>query len=323
MKKLLILIILIIFILSGVFLVSNQGQLEEEASFEVVSGMSFKEIGSELEEQGMIKSSLIWQLIGMATGKSNNYYSGHYRFEPGQSMMSILDDIYTGQISLNYLPLTIPEGSTAEHIAEYVEDTGLMSKAEFLQALQEYNDQDMAEGVEYKLEGYLFPETYYLDFDMEADAIIGMLLNQFDLIYNQLEIPSDFPYSQEEHVILASIVEKESQLDHEINLVAGVFLNRLNIDMALQSCATVNYVLKQDKLVLSLEDIALDSPYNTYMHNGLPPGPVSNPGQAALEAVIYPEQSDYFYFVAAPDGTHKFSETYEEHEYWSNLFYGE
>ena len=296
---------------------------QQDAIIQIETGADFSEIGNQLEEEGWIRSSLMWQLAGVLTRKSNTYFAGTYQFTTGMGLLSILDDIHQGNQYMEQIRLTIPEGSTIEQIASYVENTGLMSAEDFLKVVKSIPREGASSQVLYPLEGYLFPETYFLHTGMSTEEIIEMLQNQFERVLADIEIPEDFAYSQEELIILASIVEKESQDPDEIALVAGVFLNRLEIEMALQSCATVNYILKQDKLILSEEDITVDSPFNTYMYNGLPPGPVGNPGKAAIEAVLHPEKSEYYYFVAGPDGTHHFSETYEEHVWWSQKLWGD
>lgn len=296
---------------------------QNDAVVQIESGADFSEIGTQLEEEGWIRSSLVWQLTGVLTRKSNTYFAGVYQFTSKMGLLSILEDVHQGNFYQGQIRLTIPEGSTIEQIASYVENTGVVSAEDFLNTVKSISREGASSDVIYPLEGYLFPETYFLHLGMTAEDILTMLQDQFELVLSEIEIPEDFQFSQEELIILASIVEKESQDPDEIALIAGVFLNRLEIEMALQSCATVNYILKQDKLILSEQDIAVDSPFNTYMYNGLPPGPVGNPGKAAIEAVLYPEKSDYYFFVAGPDGTHHFSETYEEHVWWSLKLWGE
>jgi len=296
---------------------------KQDALVVINKGATFGEIGQQLQEDGWIHSSLFWQILGTLTGKNNDYYAGTYRFTSSMGMLTILDEIHLGHFDQEPIRLTIPEGSTIEQIATYVEETGVVSAEDFLEAVRAVTREGASTEVLYDLEGYLFPETYFLHFGMSSEEILSMLQNQFDLVMSEIEIPEDVALSQEELIILASIVEKESQDPEEISLVAGVFFNRLNIDMALQSCATVNYILKQDKLILSDEDIKVESPYNTYINVGLPPGPVGNPGRAALEAVLNPEKSEYLYFVAGPDGVHHFSETYEEHIWWSQKLWGD
>ena len=296
---------------------------KQEAQVLIDNGMSFREIGNHLQEEGWIRSSLLWQVMGTVTGKSNDYFAGVYRFHSNKGLLTILNEIHIGSFDHEQIRLTIPEGSTVEQIATYVEETGVVSAEDFLNTVKSVSREGASSQVLYDLEGYLFPDTYFLQYGMTSDEILTMLRKQFDQVMSEIEIPSDFEYSQEELIILASIIEKESQDPEEISVVASVFFNRLEIDMALQSCATVNYILKQDKLILSEADIAVESPFNTYLNVGLPPGPVGNPGRAAIEAVLNPGKSDYFYFVAGPDGEHHFSETYEEHVWWSQKLWGD
>lgn len=311
-------------LLIAIFLVWQvQPTGKQEANILIDKGMSFREIGNHLQEEGWIRSSLVWEVIGTVTRKNNAFFAGIYRFDSQQGLFPILNAIHLGRSYNEPIRLTIPEGSTIEQIAGYIEETGVVRAEDFLNTVKSVSREGASSEVLYDLEGYLFPDTYFLHFGMTAQDILTMLRNQFELVLSEIKIPSNFEYSQEELIILASIIEKESQDPQEISIVASVFFNRLNIGMALQSCATVNYILKQDKLILSEADIAVESPFNTYLNVGLPPGPVCNPGRAAIEAVLNPGKSDYFYFVAGPDGEHHFSETYEEHVWWSRKLWGD
>jgi UPF0755 protein len=166
-------------------------------------------------------------------------------------------------------------------------------------------------------EGYLFPETYEFLTGSQPSDVVRRMVRQFLSVYSEL---SNSPIAvRQSHlafsdvVILASIVEREAKMPEEFPRVAGVFVNRLRRRMPLQSCATVEYLLPERKGVLSVDDTKTESPYNTYLHTGLPPGPICNPGRRALAAALSPERNDYLFFVARGDGTHAFSRTAAEH----------
>ena len=172
--------------------------------------------------------------------------------------------------------------------------------------------------VDYVLEGYLFPETYQLYADSRVEEYLMAMLSQMEKIFdddahrNQL---TDRGLTMHEILTMASIVEREAVVDHERVLIAGVFYNRLRVNRALESCATVQYALGETKEVLLFTDLHVDSLYNTYIHPGLPPGPIAAPGKASILAALYPEDSDYYYFNFKYDGTgeHYFSKTLQEH----------
>ena len=214
----------------------------------------------------------------------------------------------------------IPEGYELRLMAQAFEDSGLCTAEEFMSAAEndEYNYDFLTEkpGVTYRLEGFLFPATYEFEYGTSAHDIIDKMLYTFDSFYTEeySARARSLGMTDYEVVTLASIVEREAANVAEHKKVAGVFYNRIKTGMNLESCATVQYVLKERKPVLSIADTKIDSPYNTYKYSGLPVGPVASPSLSAIEAVLYPEQHDYYFFVAKSDGSgHVFSRTFEEH----------
>ncbi len=165
------------------------------------------------------------------------------------------------------------------------------------------------------LQGYLLPETYNMYKGLNEEEVINFLLTQFEKYYEStiLSTIANSELTFKEMMTLASIVEKEAVRKEERSTIAGVFLNRLKVDMMLQSCATVNYARGEWKERLTNEDIAIDSPYNTYINVGLPPTPINSPGKASIDACLNPENTEYLYFLAKGDGSHYFSKTYDEH----------
>jgi len=211
--------------------------------------------------------------------------------------------------------VTIPEGYTMKQVAEEMERRGICRAGSFLAACA---DKDLLAqfGIAAPAaEGYLWPETYEFLTNSPSAEVVRRMLRQFFSVYAELLPPAPSPTSlvPSETVILASIVEREAKAPEEFPRIAGVFANRLRRGMPLQSCATVEYLLPERKGRLSQLDTKLDSPYNTYLHLGLPPGPICNPGRLALQAALAPERHDYLYFVSRGDGTHIFSRTLAEH----------
>ncbi len=165
------------------------------------------------------------------------------------------------------------------------------------------------------MEGYLFPETYFIDYDASPEEIVDMMVDQFNKVFTQTmeERGKKFKFTKRDTIILASIIEKEAVKDEERPLISAVFHNRLKKRWYLESCATVQYALGEHKEKLTYEDVKVNSPYNTYIHFGLPPGPICNPGLAAIEAALYPADTDLMFFVSEGEGTHRFSKYYKKH----------
>ncbi len=176
------------------------------------------------------------------------------------------------------------------------------------------------------LEGFLFPDTYYISEDLNEEEIIKIFLDRFNQIYIENDISEHIlekNISLNDFITMASIVEREAVKPEERAIISGIFYNRLGIDMPLQSCATVQYILKERKPILSIADTKINSPYNTYINKGLPPTPIASPGLDAILATLNPNKTDYIYFVAKGDGGHEFSKTYEEHLRAKKKYLGE
>ena len=214
--------------------------------------------------------------------------------------------------------VTIPEGFEARHIAEKLESMGLADKKEFLRLLDEgefdFAFIDKISRNENRLEGYLFPATYELLVGESEYSIITKMLKAFEDRIVPIYEKSGTKYSLDEIVTMASLIEREAANDKERGKVASVFYNRLDIGMTLGSCATVQYIIKERKDVLSNSDIKIKSPYNTYINRGLPVGPIASAGEMSFMAALYPEDTDYLYFAAKADGSENvFTRTNEEH----------
>jgi UPF0755 protein len=209
----------------------------------------------------------------------------------------------------------IPEGTNVAQVGEIVERAGLSSKEAFIEAAC---DPHLAEalGIEGRsLEGYLFPETYHFHKGVTPEQMIRKMVSQFHVVFNSRWIAraKEQGFSVHEVVTLASIVEKETAKSDERPLIASVFLNRLKKRMRLESDPTVIYGIENFDGNITRKDLQSNTPYNTYRIKGLPPGPISNPGKASMEAVLYPTNEPYLYFVSKNDGSHHFSSTFSEH----------
>lgn len=287
--------------------------------FTVNGGESAAAVGARLKEAGLIRSELLWTLL--ARVDSERIKAGVYGIEAGAGTLAIRELLVSGRQLL--VKATVPEGYTLKKIGSILEAQKIVSAAAFLSAA---SDPDLLKsyGIPGRsFEGYLYPDTYLFPLDYPAERVVRAMADNFFRKLETLGPKKAAEYGGRELfelVTLASIVEREYRVDEEAPLIAGVFLNRLRIGMALQSCATVEYVItelqgKPHPEVLYNRDIAIPDPYNTYLRAGLPPGPISAPGRVALSAVLAPEASGFLYFrlVDPAEGRHRFSRTLDDH----------
>jgi UPF0755 protein len=301
---------------AGLFLarsLSPAAESEQSIDFRVEPGLSLGAVARDLEREGLVRHAWAFETLARWRGLSGELRAGEYDLSPHLSSGEILERIAEGRVRT--YRIVIPEGLTAVEIAERLEEANLADPGEFLAAVrsQELVDQLEVEGE--SLEGYLFPETYQLARGLAAADIARAMVAQFHAIWPEIAPGSEaLGLSMLETVTLASIVEKETGVPEERPLIAAVFHNRLRRGMRLETDPTVIYGIPQFDGNLrrtDLEDAA--NPYNTYRITGLPPGPIANPGAAALRATVAPVASNYLYFVSRNDGTHEFSSSYAEH----------
>ncbi len=297
-----------------------EGVPPEGVLFPVGPGESGAGIAVRLEDAGLVRSALVFQGLLRLRNQQFSLKRGTYRIEAGMRSRDILDLLVSGKQDL--VRVTVPEGHTLRRTADVLAQSGAVDREDFLAAAR---DPELLESLgipDASAEGYLFPDTYYLPHETRgADAVRLMVGALRSRMADRLpESRALDPAELHRRIVLASIVEREYRLPEEAPRIAGVFWNRLRIGMALQSCATVVYVItevqgKKHPEVLYNRDIEIRHPFNTYVHPGLPPSPISNPGITALEAVFRPETSRYLYFrlLDASTGRHYFSETLDEH----------
>jgi len=287
--------------------------------FTVEKGDSASSVASTLEAKGYIRSALAFRLLARATSLGSSLKAGTYRLLPQMGSKAILDEFVSGAQAL--IRITVPEGFTLSQVAVLLDRSGVASKADFLTVAG--SPKLLADlGIPgATAEGYLFPDTYFFPAKYPAESIVRAMVRAFrDRLATIPEAAALDSRELRDRLILASIVEREYKAPEEAPYMASVFYNRLKIRMALQSCATVVYVIterlgKAHPEVIYDRDLRLDDPYNSYIHPGLPPGPISNPGLTALRAAFYPASSKYLYFrlVDANAGKHHFSLSLEEH----------
>lgn len=296
---------------------------------EIPQGSSLRKASSILHSNNLIKNERVFLLYAKLNEKES-IKAGRYSISKSNSTHEILDILNKGAIAIDN-KITIPEGYEVRNIAQTLESAGILSADEFIETANNVElfkkDYDFLSSESIlSLEGYLFPDTYYINNDMNSEDIIRLMLNRFENIYksNQLEERLlEKNITLNEFITMASIVEREAVLQEERPVIAGVFYKRLSINMPLQSCATVQYIIKERKPILSIADTKIESPYNTYINSGLPPAPIASPGLNSMLATLEPEETDFIFFVARGDGGHEFSKTYDEHLRAKKKYLGE
>ncbi len=291
---------------------------EPEKRFSIKSGQNVTEIVNELKEQDIIRNAFVFKIMIKLSGDQDKIISRNYIFKNGMSNMELLTVLTDKTVSIRF---RIPEGFTIKQISKLVESKLSMSAEKFI--LETQND-SLIESLGLKgkvknLEGFLFPDTYQIPAAIDEKGLVEFLTKEFvRKVKNNPDLKAALDTNKIDilfAVTLGSILEAETPVKSELPVISGVYHNRLNKKMKLQADPTVNYVIPDGpKQRLLYDDLKYDSPYNTYLHSGLPPGPINNPGLAAILAAVNPEKNNYLYFVATGEGGHKFSVTYEEHQ---------
>jgi len=283
---------------------------EEKITLKVEKGEGVKKIAEKLKKEGVIENKVFFELYALFKNAWKKFYPGEYELDKKLSFKGVLE-ILTSEISQEEKILII-EGWTNKEIAKYLIEKGLIKNEE---EFKEAEEKIIKEGKYEFLQGYLFPDTYRVYKKTTAEEILRKMLDNFE---KKTEKEKEEIKKQEKTIVevatLASLVEKEAANELDRRIVAGIFLKRIEEDRKLESCATVNYLLGETKRILSLEETRIDSPYNTYLYKGLPPGPICNPGFESIKAAIYPLKTDYNYFLAGGEGRTIFSRTHEEHQ---------
>jgi UPF0755 protein len=293
-----------------------QGYSEAEQFIDIPSGAGSTAIGRRLVEAGVVRDDWTFRVALWWTGSSRDLKAGEYRFDRPMAATEVVLKIARGDVHARRI--TFPEGLTILEMAELFEARGFGTSSQFIEAASDGSaikdvDTDSAD-----LEGYLFPETYALPRGTPASRLIGMMVERFLAVYDE-ELQASAKaqgLTTRQVVTLASLVEKETGQPSERPLVAAVYRNRLEIGMGLQADPTVVYALRRAGRYdgnIRRQDLAIDSPYNTYRYPGLPPGPIAAPGEASLRAALMPADVNYLYFVSRNDGSHAFARTLTEH----------
>jgi UPF0755 protein len=295
------------------FLYSAKGEGNTVRIVDFAKGSSLRKLSDELQKGGVIGSSTLFMLYARVSGLSGKVKAGTYQFTDAMSPLEIFRKLESGDVYEKRF--AVPEGYSIFQIAEMLDSRGFFKKEPFL---KECSDPQLLKELGIRgpnVEGYLYPSTYNLLKADDPAALIKLMVGQFRKVYDgrfaAMEKSSQLTRSQ--IITLASIVEKEAVAEQEKPLIASVFFNRLKKRMPLQSDPTAVYGTRAFGGKVSGSDVRRPSAYNTYLISGLPPGPIGNPGAGAIEAVLHPAATGYYYFVAKNDGTHHFSVTLDEH----------
>ena len=287
--------------------------LDESVVIVIPRGASVEQIGNILGEAKIIDDDFRFLLLAKFSGYSSRLQAGEFLMKTGQKPLEVLKGLSIAR-SIQYA-ITIPEGLNASQIAKLFSENGWCDVRSFENIvydkvlMKKFGLADLP-----SFEGYLYPDTYLLERNsISAEKIVQMMVKRFFEVWQELVKERKELADQKQTVILASIVEKETAAEEERPLIAGVFINRLQRGMRLQSDPTVIYGIKDFDGRITKKDLKTPTPYNTYTLKGLPRGPICNPGHKALQAVLDPLQTKALYFVAKNDGTHKFSSTLAEH----------
>ena len=293
---------------------------EEFIEVEIEAGSGTTKIGKVLEDAGIIRSAQIFKFKTKFCGLDGKYQAGIYRLSPSMTMEKIMESLQNGK--LPEVSFTIPEAYTLKQVGEKLVEDGIVSSMkDFLKALEDDYNYEFIPSKGYavgeisakanRLEGYLYPETYRIVEGADAHTVINTMLSYFKVhVYDKLKSKVPSGYTFHDMVTLASIIEEECGAEKDRKTISGVFWNRLNLPMRLQSDVTIIYALGDAPF-----STKFDSPYNTYLVDGLPAGPICSPAYNSIEAAMNPEHHNYYYFVLKGDRTGEcnFAVTYEEH----------
>lgn len=303
---------------------------EQEVRVSIQQGAGSLQIARELETKGLIKNSSIFTYYLKVKKQGSRLQAGEYTMKPGMSFDEMIDKLNKGDtVKEEVIRLTIPEGYTIDQIAAKLGEQTPWKKEDFLQladAPSGLKGETIAgipdnKSIKHRLEGYLFPETYEFKKGSTEQEFIERTLQQLDK--KLATLPPDWMDKLKERglnvhqmLTIASLIEREVVVNEERALVSGVIQNRLKKNMPLQIDATVQYLFDKSKERLLEKDLQIQSPYNTYLNTGLPPGPIASPSLASMKAAIYPEETKYLFYVTKKDGTkgHLFAETFDEHK---------
>ena len=309
-----------IFVANDVFALVKD---DKDVILEVEENTKISKLSSQLDKEDVVNYGLIFKIFLLVTDKDGDVLAGSYKLSPSMDYAQIARSLRNSDTQ-DTVTVTIPEGYTITQIKQTLVENGVCSQEDLNQALNNYPFkheflEDKLPPSQNWLEGYLFPDTYtfYKNGDAVKD-VINKMLNNFDNRFDENIIngAEELGISIEDAVIIASLIEREAKVAEEFSMISGVIHNRLNSSSFpyLEIDASLLYGLGRTSGELTKADLQTDTPYNTYLHEGLPPTPICNPGYNALYAATHPDEHDYYFYVAMPDGSHLFASTNSKHE---------
>jgi UPF0755 protein len=308
-------------------------QDSSEKIFVIEKGQGVKQIAAELEKAGLVRDSFCFEIYIWQEKLEKGLQAGEYLLRENMNIPEIVEVLTKGEIIPNQRKITVIEGWRIKDISQYLQENEIIPAEEFETAAENWSEKDY----DYDflknlpevagLEGFLFPDTYFIYKDATAEDIIEKMLKNFDErlteeMRQEIKRQNKSSTFEEQKVLdksifeiltMASLIEKEVRSDEDRAIVSGIFYKRIEQGKPLESCATIAYILGEDKRQYSFEDTRIESPYNTYLNKGLPPGPICSPGESAIKAAIWPKETEYNYFLSKENGETVFSKTIEEH----------
>ncbi len=302
----------------------NTSEDKQQVVVTIEEGATVDQMAALLKEAGVIRSPFVFKRK-LAASEYGHLQFGEFTLDTGWCLDDVIKVLATQGAQKESFSFVVPEGYSVEQICAKAVENDICTQEEFYDVLENgsfsyefLNEIPQDRDVTYRLQGFLFPETYLFDSDTDAYVLINTMLAEFEEHYQNLKtIPSD--YSFYDIMTVAALVERESKLDEERATIAGVIYNRIQDNMLLQIDASVVYACSNgmyDMDQVLYEDLEIDSPYNTYKYPGMPAGPICNPGIASIKAALLPEKHSYYYYHTdeeKKDGSHIFTETFEEH----------
>lgn len=325
MKKIITLIAaLVVAVLTGIgslfFYINELYTVNREDSYLIIKNKySLEEISKQLQDKSIIKSKDMFIMYTKLNRFSDNVKDGNFIIKPNTGYKELISKLQGGQS--DFYIVTIPEGFTLYQIGERLEKSTSIKKEKFLQlSIKDLNLNNLVSertNTYYDLEGFLYPDTYYIPNEATDRDISSLMFSTFKSIFSDeyIQRAKELGLDINQVITIASLIEKEAANDSERKKISGVIYNRIKKGMMLQVDASVIYAINKGKTGMkkvSYNDLKVQDPYNTYVYKGLPPGPIAAPGKPSIEAALYPEKHDYLYYVANGEG-HVFSKTYEEH----------
>ncbi len=310
-------IFLFIVIVLGLLYGSNPFAEQRTVRVHILENMTGQEIAEVLAAKDVIYNAEAFRGALYLTGAATSLQEGMYDLKTNMSLCEAIEMLRQGRVKT--VQVVIPEGFNVRQIAKRLAEHNIVDEYAFIEVARSYPVPDEMKAdkpVDFSVEGFLFPDTYELIPKLKPERVLELMNEESQRYFTperKKEIRSQ-GMSVHDFITLASLVEKEAKYPEDRYLIAAVFKKRLAINMPLQSCASIQYILGEAKPILSIADTRIPSAYNTYINPGLPPGPIASPGKAAMDAVLHAPPTEYLFFAADEEGRHHFAKTYEEHQ---------